>query len=244
MWEHKPLITMARVGWGSFSVAAPSQKSLQRSVGLLFGWVCLGFLMSAMICYSLRSDILMLLIWQRGLIQLAVHSRSANIKSIVVRTYFLLVMGLEEKILFLSHISRSLLGGIQFSLTLFCSTNLHQHIMWLYHIPTILAPKSKGNQWLWGFSPVYNSSLKNHQRIKEYPELEGTHMEHPSPTHDLKPQNHKGQRIYKTCCKLCCFKHMSMVNALLNWALTMFLVTLLSVWQQYLSLESKSFTAL
>lgn len=229
------------MGWGSFPTAAPSQKSLQRSVGLLFGWVCLGFFMSAMSCYSLSSDILMLLIGQRGLIPLAVHSRSANIKSIVVRTYFLLVLGLEEKTLFLSHISRSFLGGIQFSLTLFRSTNLHQHIM--YHIP-ILAPKSKGNQWLQGFSPVYNSSLNNHQRIKEYPELEGTHTEHPSPIHDLKSQNHEDQWIYNACCKLCCLKHVSMVNALLNWALTMFLVTLLSVWQQYFSLESKSFTAL
>lgn len=231
------------MGWGSFPTAAPSQKSLQRSVGLLFGWVCLGFFMSAMSCYSLSSDILMLLIGQRGLIPLAVHSRSANIKSIVVRTYFLLVLGLEEKTLFLSHISRSFLGGIQFSLTLFRSTNLHQHIMWLYHIP-ILAPKSKGNQWLQGFSPVYNSSWNNHQRIKEYPELEGTHTEHPSPIHDLKSQNHEDQWIYNACCKLCCLKHVSMVNALLNWALTMFLVTLLSVWQQYFSLESKSFTAL
>lgn len=132
-------------------VAAPSQKSLQRSVGLLFGWVCLGFFMSAMICYSLSSDILMLLIWQRGLIQLAVHSRSANIKSIVVRTYFLLVMGLEEKILFLSHISRSLLGGIQFSLTLFCSTNLHQHIT-LPHTHNI-SPKIQGEPMAPRFQP-------------------------------------------------------------------------------------------
>lgn len=190
MWEDKPSVTTACVGWGSFSVAAPSQKSLQKSVALLFVRVCLGFLMPAMICYSLSSGILMLLTRQRS--EPAVRSRAANIKSAVVRTYFLPMMGLEKKTLFpVWHFQEASWRDSALSY----SHTLLQHKFALARYVTVLrtqvfAPKSKRNQWLQGFSLAWNSSLNNHQRIKGYPEVEGTHKEHPSPTHDLKPQNH------------------------------------------------------
>lgn len=175
-WEDKPLITTACVGWGSSSVAAPSQKSLQKKCWFVVWMGLFGvfFFMSAMIFYSLSSHILMLLIWQRGLIQPAVHARSASTKWMELGHYFLLVMGLEEKTLFLSHISRSLLERF--------SSLLLTHSFALAHYVTVprphtFAPKSKGLQ---GFSPVYNSNLNNHQRIKEYPKLEGTLKEHPN----------------------------------------------------------------
>ena len=87
-----------------------------------------------MICYSLSSAILWLLILQRGYIQLVFHSRSANIKSITVWTDFLLLTSLQltyrAETLLLFRIYRSFLRLIWFSLSLifFCSRNSDWHV--------------------------------------------------------------------------------------------------------------------
>lgn len=138
----KPSLTTAcRHAWGEkYSVMQLLVKEVYEKVlGFDFALlVCFSLFTFTMISCSLSSAILRLLIFQRGFIRLAIHSRSANIKSIMVLDRFSSCneprIGIHSlNSLPVSHLQELSQSDLALSFVNFCSRNLHQHVTRLLH---------------------------------------------------------------------------------------------------------------